>query len=211
VQIESQVEDLGSFLSCLGEYDEKYQSPLVDIVGFSFGGRVAMAFASTYPQSVHKLVLTSVGSDRGSIGRLIFQQWRQLLDTQNRHDSSLESFAWASILSTYHPSFLAANESRVSKWVELLVQNNTVEGIASIVTQTFNHDSLAVAKKCNEFGVKGLVVCGSQDALITYEGVVKLAQEANFEHVVFSECAHAIPFESPIKWRNQVMEFLNKK
>ena len=64
----------------------------VDLVGFSFGGRVALAVAATMPHRVRRLVVTGVPADRGATGRVILKAWSAAL---RRGD--LEGFLWQSV------------------------------------------------------------------------------------------------------------------
>lgn len=51
----------------------------VDLCGFSFGGRVALAIAAKKPNLVRRVVLTGVPLTRNAEGRLIFRGWLNAL------------------------------------------------------------------------------------------------------------------------------------
>ena len=44
------------------EYCQEYHLPKVSIIGHSMGGKVAMLFATTYPEMVDKLIIADIGS-----------------------------------------------------------------------------------------------------------------------------------------------------
>jgi pimeloyl-ACP methyl ester carboxylesterase len=106
------------------EHDEQQQQQhqqQFDLVGFSFGGRVAMATACLYPNRIHKLHLTGVALERSDSAHLQIASWKDLLlhhddddddDINHNHNSIntsnsyLRSFAWSVLLATYSPSFL---------------------------------------------------------------------------------------------------------
>ena len=132
--LRQQAADFGSVVEAAGLNAEPF-----DVVGFSFGGRVAMA-AAAHPASarrycVRRLCVTGVAADRGAYGRLAVQGWRASLST-----GDLEGFVWQLILSTHSPSYLAAHERNVPLWVRAVVQANSVEGLRSIVEQTHTDD-----------------------------------------------------------------------
>jgi len=220
-----QVSDLEEFLETAG-LGASAGRP-VDIVGFSFGGRVALAFAAAHPKSVRRLVATSAGGTRGSYGRLVLAQWRALLQGNSNHDEvgdgpcspaskkarELEPFAWASLLATHHPRFLAKHELRVAGWCSLVASANTRKGLYALVTQTHDDDdengAAAVAAACRAGGVAGKVIFGAEDMMLDVGSIPRFAQAAGFEWSCFDMCAHAVPIEEASKWRREVLGFLD--
>jgi pimeloyl-ACP methyl ester carboxylesterase len=129
----------------------------VDVAGFSFGGRVAMAAATIQPKRIRKLHLTGVGAERDEFANVILTSWKEILgadstkDTYSNEDneecdpelhsskctSRLRAFAWSIILATYSEKFLAsAGSKRVQSWVDGVCQYNTEEGIKALLMQT---------------------------------------------------------------------------
>jgi len=158
----------------------------VDLVGFSFGARVALAVAAAHPGIVRRCVLTSVAADRGPVGRLVLKQWEAILGRQESRDS-LEAFAWASILNTHAPDFLARNEPRVSGWVSLVAEGNTREGLLAILEQTHVEDpdhpdhALRHAAHVRKAGsVQGAVICGGKDIVCNVATAGQLAETAGW-------------------------------
>ena len=117
----------------------------VDVAGFSFGGRVAMAAATIQPSRIRKLHLTGVGADRDEYANVILTSWKEILgvnpDKSKKESNRLRAFAWSIILSTYSEKFLSrAGAMRVQSWVDGVCQYNTEEGLRAILMQT--HDML---------------------------------------------------------------------
>lgn len=100
----------------------------MDLVGFSFGGRVAAAIASRHPELVRRVVLTGVPRNRGSLGRTILKSWLASLKADN-----LEAFVWQSIVDGHSPSFIRRYESRLDAWVSSAVKQNRVQAIKSLI------------------------------------------------------------------------------
>ena len=107
----------------------------VDIVGYSFGGRVALAVAANAPERVRRLVVTGVPVDRGAAGRVILQAWKSSLQAGN-----LEAFLWQSMANGHSPEFLARHESKLAGWVASAGKANRAEAIAALVAQTHTDD-----------------------------------------------------------------------
>ncbi len=96
----------------------------IDLAGFSFGGRVALAAAAIHSARVRRLVLTGVPADRDAQGRLILRSWRSSLERGNLHE-----FAWSSMLQCHGPAFLTKHEAKIPEWVEFVAKNNRCGGV----------------------------------------------------------------------------------
>ena len=107
----------------------------VNLCGFSFGGRVALAIAAAAPSRVHKMVLTGVPAERTNKGLEILKGWKDML-----HRDDLKSFVWQAMLDGHSESFLKRHEKMLSKWVDSSVSQNRAEAILAIVDQTHHED-----------------------------------------------------------------------
>lgn len=196
----------------------------IDIAGFSFGGRVALAFAASHPTFIHKCAVTSISADRGGHGRLVLQQWKALLDAAlhltdpKERAAAMRNFGFSSIMASHSRAFLARNEARVGVWADLVAAGNTPEGIAAIIAQTHEEDPespqhpLMHAARCREHGVPGVLFYGAMDGILDPTTADSLAQAAGWGHAVpFEGCGHAVPLESPTNWRNKLLEFLDQR
>ncbi|GMI61654.1 hypothetical protein ScalyP_jg10023 [Parmales sp. scaly parma] len=225
--LEKQVVDLSDFLS---EISPVLSTTQIDCCGFSFGGRLALAFAGTNPTpprvSINKLHVTGVaGLTRGAFARVILSAWDKIL-LGDRNDSSsdklrLRAFIYSSLLSTYSQKFVAANEKRIDLWVNFGLQQNTVEGVGGIVRQSHSDDSFDVHQSAlrlskNHAVEKLRIIAGGQDALCGgyYEAVRDNLEElaatigGGVSHKVFRECGHAVLLEDAKGWRQDVLDFL---
>jgi pimeloyl-ACP methyl ester carboxylesterase len=140
---------------------------------------------------------------------------------------ALRVFAWGSLLATHHPDFLAKNEKRVSKWVELVAAGNTRAGLLALLDQTHtgianenngSRDAAAdvdkvvaeAAANCRAENVEGLLMYGAEDRLLDASSVPDLARAAGFTSVPFDGLAHAVPLEAPALWRKELLGFLDR-
>lgn len=109
VSLQAQAEKLLVTLLQNEDNNEIDLSPTpVDLVGFSFGARVAMATMTLLnareenSSCIRKLHLTGVATDRSDYGHLAVEAWKECL----QQDLSLRSFAWSILMATYSSSFL---------------------------------------------------------------------------------------------------------
>jgi pimeloyl-ACP methyl ester carboxylesterase len=91
----------------------------VDIVGFSFGGRVACALAANNPSLLGRLSLTGVPLVRPALGSLIINSWKESMIEGNIRDS-----AWSFVLNGYNDTFIEQNHHKLEQFVDIVVKNN---------------------------------------------------------------------------------------
>lgn len=198
-----QVGDFERLLAALG-----IDGP-VDLCGFSFGGRVALAIAAERPERVRRLVLTGVGAGRRALGRVIVRAWREALRT-----GDLEALAWLSLADTLGPTYLEQNEALLPAIVKATVQRNRFAGIAALFEQTLHDDPgspwhpLQLAPRVR---APALVIAGALDRLAPAAEVAALAEafapRARAE--VVPEVGHTVAIEAPERWRRLVLGFLS--
>lgn len=181
----------------------------VDLCGFSFGGRIALAIAATRPELVRRLVVTGVSAGRGALGRVIVRAWRAALST-----GDLEALAWLSLADTLGPAYLDRNEHLLAAMVQAVVTRNHYDGIRALFTQTLGDDpawpfhptALAPRIRCPT-----LLVAGELDRLAPAAELNALADlfpGPVRQHVV-PGVGHTVAIEAAEVWRDLVQEFLS--
>ena len=207
----------------------------VDVVGFSFGGRVAMAAAVVQPNRIRRLHLTGVAAERDEYGNVLCLSWKEMLganyidimgekerEETNNSNSRLRAFAWSIILATYSEQFLASvGAARVLTWVDGVCKYNTHSGLSAILLQTHGGEGQWTPASMAE-RMKGSVesfklVVGSNDKMASPDQVLRLAQllgteeenkQDNSCYKVVENCGHAVPFEAMRLWREDVIKYL---
>lgn len=197
------VEDLIALLDALGLGNVQ-----IDLSGFSFGGRVALAFAANHPQRLRSLVLSGVALDRGIVGRLIVQGWISTLRT-----GDLESLARVSLPDILGPAYLAKHAEMIDAMVKASTTRNRFEGIAALFEQMLE---LAADSPWQPEALAGrvqtpaLVMGGALDRLAPPAEVAALAQALNAQHRTFDDVGHTVAIEAAQPWREAVEAFLDR-
>jgi 3-oxoadipate enol-lactonase len=179
----------------------------VDLSGFSFGGRVALAIAAEHPALVRRLVLSGVALDRTVLGRLIVEGWIASLQSGN-----LEALARLSLADILGPAYLEKNAHLIDSMVKTAVSRNSFDGVKALFEGTMREppDSpygiprLAARVKC-----PALVMGGALDRLAPPREVQALAQALGGQSRIFEDAGHTIPIEAPQAWREAVVAFLD--
>ena len=192
----------------------------VDVVGFSFGGRVAMAAALSQSNRIRKLHLTGMGAERDEYANVILSSWKDMLSLQNENkdadSSGLRAFAWSIILATYSEHFLGSvGAARIQTWVDIVCQFNTQRGLRAILMQTHAGEEGQWTPASMAGQMKGSIesyrlVVGSKDKMASTHQVQRLDEllGGNESYRVIENCGHAVPFEAMRLWREDVMKYL---
>eukprot|EP00566_Odontella_aurita_P019693 CAMPEP_0113532812 /NCGR_PEP_ID=MMETSP0015_2-20120614/4263_1 /TAXON_ID=2838 /ORGANISM="Odontella" /LENGTH=298 /DNA_ID=CAMNT_0000431807 /DNA_START=330 /DNA_END=1226 /DNA_ORIENTATION=+ /assembly_acc=CAM_ASM_000160 len=196
-----------------------------DIAGFSLGGRIAMAFAASRPHRVRRMHLTGVASHRGEYGRLVLEQWRDLLPREDIKDSDdcgrrLRAFGWSAILATHSDDFLAnVGPEKIRKWVEGVRNRCTYDGLAAILAHAHpgedsDWSTSSMAQRIAQSTITGRLVVGELDRMAPVEGALRLEEELGWNEgscalEIVQRCGHAVPTESGRWWRNDVTKFIS--
>lgn len=199
--IEKVANDLKSLLDEMGI--EK-----TDLLGYSLGGRVAITFASLYPDRVRKLILesTTPGMKTESEKKARIQQDHQL--AAKIEQDGLESFItyWESI-----PLFQTQLNLPVQVREQIRSQRlqNDPVGLANSLRGMGTGAQPSWWDKLASFDFETLLITGSLDVKFC-----KIAEEMASKlpiarHLSIKNCGHAIHVEEPEKFGTIVSEFLS--
>lgn len=183
----------------------------VDLCGFSFGGRVALAIAAERPELVHRLVLSGVALDRGLVGRLIVRGWLAALDTGN-----LEALARVSLPDILGPVYLAANVALIEPMVRASIERNNYDGVLALMRSTIDLPEGSpwtagpLAARIRAHGIAALCLGGALDRLAPPDEVAALADALAAEHATIANAGHTIAIETPQAWRDHALAFLDR-
>jgi len=179
----------------------------VDLCGFSFGGRIALATAARFPARVRRLVLTGVGLEWDARAYAILQGWQACLAT-----GDLEALGWVSLPAILGPDYLERNRAMLEPMVRAVASRNDFAAIKALSSATthgadpeMTPAALAGAVRC-----PALVLGGELDPLATPPQVEALAAALGGESTVFPGLGHTLPIEAPEPWRERVLAFLRQ-
>jgi proline iminopeptidase len=183
------------------------------ILGHSFGGMLAAAYAGTYPENVRGMVLSSSGgvdldllngfditATMTESERKNFQYWNQ---RWNAGDTTAEvRFQRATALA---PAYLV-NKSLVPKVAERLTQIN--QNINTLVWQHLNRIHFDCKPSLRSFRKPVLVVQGSGDIIPRRIPEKMLQVFGNAQLHILEQCAHYCWLENEAAYTQPVLQFL---
>jgi len=203
--IEQLARDVVDILEILGIKEQK-----IDLCGFSFGGRVALAVAAYHGQVVNSLSVTGVPLQRGSMGSLILQSWAEGL---RQSPPEMRSVAWSFILNGYSTAFTERYAKKIPSIVDMIVEANDPSKLGALLTHSHIPDSThpySVASCASILSCRTQVIGASADKIASIDTVRALAaaiQSSTF--VEIPGCGHLVPFENPGLWRKNLLMFLD--
>jgi len=213
--IQQHVDDVEQLLTHLGVYTplNEATSRSVDLVGFSFGGRVGAAVAAYRPQMVHRLSVTGIPLHRPAMGSSIMHSWLASLKL-----GEMKSCYWSFLVNGYSEGFIERYESQLPKFIENIERSNPrPEQLVDLLENSLldgdnGNEDFRVPACASRIHCPVQVIGATHDRIAGADSVRELAEYigagASFVEI---EGGHLAPFEMPVEWRNHVMAFLSRE
>jgi pimeloyl-ACP methyl ester carboxylesterase len=186
---------------------ESLEIERADLIGFSFGGRLALAIAANYPGFASKISLSGVPLKRPVLGEYILHSWVEGL--QHGH---LRHCAWSFLLNGYSEEFIVKNEKRLEKYVDMICDANCPTKIYHLIANSHiaHEDKDSIASCASKVTCPTQIIGATQDRIAGYDTVRDLADAIPGSRFDTIDSGHLCLFEKPVEWRNFVLEFLNR-
>lgn len=201
---EQQVHDLRAMLrKVLGNNDVP-----IHLSGYSFGGRIALAYAAHHAHQVRRLSVTGVPLTRSATGRLLVRSWEDALSRGN-----VRECAWSLVLNGYSDEMLTKMEKRIGTNVNYIVESNDVTRLHDLVRLSHEKDPqspFAVHNSVKHIRCPTQIIAGRYDRIAGYEETLLLAKAIPHAEQVSFDAGHSIPFEKTAQWCRTVSEFMQQ-
>ena len=180
------------------------------IIGFSFGGRVGLAYASNYPNSVIKLSISCVPLVRSALGQNILESWKESLLVGN-----LREAAWSIVINSYSDRFHDKIGTRISNIINIIVDTNEPKKLYDLIhlsNISDENDPLSISNCIKRVNCPVQVIAAKRDRIACFDSVFNLYSciKEKVKYPVFFECqnsGHSVPFEDPVIWQTNIIEF----
>eukprot|EP01031_Cornospumella_fuschlensis_P028100 gene28100-33932_t len=192
------VEDLHAVTEALG-------IRTLDLSGFSFGGRLAIAFAAHHPGKVARLSVTGVPLHRPRLGALVLRSWQEALQRGNLRDC-----AWSFILNGYSSEFIEKYADKLPGLVDMVLEANKVERLYDLVRLSGEGGPEYAVPHCAPLiQCPTQIIAATEDRIAGHESVLDLQGVVrNVTNVTSLRAGHLAPFEQPVAWRKALLDFL---
>ncbi len=171
------------------------------VLGISYGGEVAQAFALKYPALVESLILADTVSEVGPELRLIVEGWKAAAVANDPDLFFLVTVAW-----NFSPEFIAARAA-ILQASRALYRELDLAAVARLCDAFLEVDFTG---RLHEVRVPTCIIVGQQDHLkgTGYAETIHRAIPGS-RLKVLPGAGHAVCMESPVAFNAAVLEFLH--
>ena len=209
--------DQGKTAKREADYTQSEQVALVDaflkhmglrscsIIGISYGGEIAMQFASAYPEKVEKLILSNTAAYTSDWLRDIGHSWEYAC---NSHDG--KQFFKTCIPIVYSPQFYTKHYAWASAREALFERVFTpaiYDAFARLIRSAEAYD---VRERLSAITAETLVISADHDYVTPlYQQREIVASIPNAAHAMIMDAGHAVMYEKPAEFISLVLGFVS--
>ncbi len=175
-------------------------------IGTSYGGEVAMKFASLYGSTMKSMTIIDSTSELDPVMKYFISSWKKAAE-----EGDGEKFFNILAPSIYGEKFMRENEEFLKARAKATkhVGQDYLDG-QIILYDTFIND-VNMSDILEDIEVKTLVICGEEDILKrTKHSLLIHHKIRNSEYVVLPECGHVSIFEKPEEIKTLLLGFILK-
>ncbi|RYH19593.1 alpha/beta hydrolase [archaeon] len=204
-ELQSQYATMRQHVSDLHSITDALGIQAMDLSGFSFGGRLAVAFAAHHPHKVSKLSVTGTPLHRPRLGGLVLRSWQEALERGNLRDC-----AWSFILNGYSADFIEKYADKLPALVDMVLEANKVDRLYDLVRFSGEGGLEYTVPHCAPLvQCPTQIIAAMEDRIAGYEPVLELQSVfKDVASVTTIKAGHLAPFEQPVAWRKALLTFL---
>jgi pimeloyl-ACP methyl ester carboxylesterase len=177
----------------------------LSVMGYSYGGKIALQFALNYPQRVERLLLFNTMAWTSPWIADIGESWNQAARLDGK------AFYLSTMPIIYSPHFYEKENKWLTdrqSWVLPVFDN--VDWRAAIGRLTDSGLGFDVRDRLSEIRVPTLVVSGELDSLVPIaEQALLVSKIANSQHVILAGSGHGTMYEASMAFASLIYGFVN--
>jgi pimeloyl-ACP methyl ester carboxylesterase len=172
----------------------------VDLIGFSFGGRVALDLIAEAPERLRSVVLVSTTLCPSPVAQLVVNEWQRALG-----DGDIESLGRSAMPWIIGDNLLDGAD--VEAMVTATVRRNSASGLKALLEGLAHHQPPPL----ETLDANILVVAGGRDRFALAADQRRGTQRFKRAILhVFEDLGHAVPVEDPPLFAARVLRFLSE-
>ena len=174
----------------------------VCLVGLSHGAMLAYAVARRTPKAVSRLVVCSIGVRAPIRARLIVRSWLPIIES-----GGIETLVGAALPHVFGEGYLLRNSRILDRIAKTIARRNRTSALVAHLSALAGYPSLR--SMLVKLDVPALVMCGSDDPLVSISGAAEVAEKSGGRHLVVKGAGHSIPVEAPELFLKTIAQFLS--
>lgn len=178
----------------------------INIVGISYGGEVALLYATTYPMMIERLVLFNTTAYTSPWLAEIGYSWNAIGKTRNG-----KNYYEAAIPIIYSPSYYEKHLDWMKKREQVLIpvfSDPTFLDAMERLTNSAEHYD--VRDKLERIKSPTLIVSADEDYLTPIKNQVYLHEHIKgSEYIMVPNAGHALMYEKPLLFTSLILGFIN--
>ena len=174
----------------------------VCLVGLSHGALLAYAMACRTPKAVSRMVMCSLGVRASVRARLIVRSWLKIIES-----GGIETLVGAALPNVFGEDYLVRNTRILDRIAKTIVRRNRASALVAHLSALAAYPSLRSMLK--QLDMPALVMCGSDDPLVSIGGAAEVAEKSGGRHLVVKGVGHSIPVEAPEMFLKTISQFLS--
>ena len=174
----------------------------VCLVGLSHGALLAYAVARRTPKAVSRLVVCSIGVRAPIRARLIVRSWLPIIES-----GGIETLVGAALPHVFGEGYLLRNSRILDRVAKTIARRNRTSALVAHLSALAGYPSLR--SMLVKLDVPALVMCGSDDPLVSISGAAEVAEKSGGRHLVVKGAGHSIPVEAPELFLKTIAQFLS--
>jgi len=176
----------------------------VCLVGLSHGALLAYAMARRKPQRVSRLVICSIGVRAPIRARLIVRSWLKIIES-----GQIETLVGAALPHVFGEDYLVQNSRILDRIAKTIARRNRTSSLLAHLSALADYPSLK--SMLEKLDVPALVMCGSDDPLVSVKGAAEVAEKIGGRLLVVKGAGHSIPVEAPELFLKTIAQFLSDR
>jgi pimeloyl-ACP methyl ester carboxylesterase len=172
------------------------------LVGLSHGALLAYAMARWKPKTVNRLVMCSIGVRAPMRARLVVRSWLKIIE-----NAGIETLVSAAMPHVFGERYLIRNSKILDRIAKAVIRRNRTSALAAHLSAMTGYPSLR--SMLENLDVPLLVMCGSDDSLVSVEGAAEVAEKSGGRFLVVKGAGHSIPVETPDLFLKTIGQFLS--
>ena len=176
----------------------------VCLVGLSHGALLAYAMARRKPKTVSRLVMCSIGVRAPMRARLIVRSWLKIIES-----GGIEALVSVALPHVFGEGYLVNNSKLLDRIAKTIIRRNRAPFLEAHLSAMAGYPSLR--SMLGKLEAPLLVMCGSDDPLVSVNGAAEVAEKSGGRHLVVKGAGHSIPVEAAELFLKTITQFLSDR